>query len=105
MVGHRFRAEGEVASNVAVAVALSDEIENHPLALGEFREELRQDERAGSGEEVDQPLGNGRAENGFPTAYGANGAQDLVLVGVLEDVTTGTGAQSREDGMLILYAR
>jgi hypothetical protein len=72
MVGDGFQAEGQMPGDVAIAVALGDQCKNLAFAVGKFGEELRQDERAGSGEEVDQALGNGRAEDGFATACGSS---------------------------------
>jgi len=53
-VGDGFQAESQAAGDVAIAVALGDQRQDLAFAVGEFGKELRQDERAGSGEEVDQ---------------------------------------------------
>ncbi len=76
VVGDGFQAEGQTTGDVAIVVALGDQRQDLAFAVGEFGKELRQNERAGSGEEVDQALGNGRAEDGFATACSVDGAQE-----------------------------
>src|SRR5712692_6009873 len=50
VVGDGFQAEGQAAGDVTIAVALGDQRQDLAFAVSEFGKELRQDERAGSGE-------------------------------------------------------
>src|SRR5258708_3332689 len=102
MVGDGFQTESEMLGDGAIAVALGNQQENLALAISQFGKEVRQDGRARSGEKVDQVLGDGWTEDGFAAAYSPDGSEDLVLVGILEDVSARTGTQGCEDGMVVL---
>ena len=61
MVSDCLQAEGQMAGDVAIVVALGNQHKNLAFAVCEFGEELRQDERIGRGEEINQPLSEKRA--------------------------------------------
>ena len=71
----------------AVVVALSDQPQHLPLAIGQFGENGGMGRGARGGEVVHQPGGDGRAEDGLPSDHGVDGADDVVFVGVLQHLS------------------
>src|SRR5437879_5938627 len=88
--------EDEASSNLSIAVTLSDEVEDFALALGQFGECLRRRNGPGSGKEIDQAGGDGRAEDGLTSTNGADGLEYIGLLRVFEHVASRARPHSRE---------
>src|SRR5437763_815863 len=86
VIGYGFETEAEPPGNVVVVVSLGDQAEDLTFAVGELGKDLWRQDGLGSGEEVDQPLGNGRTEDRLTSANGPDRSQDLILVGIFQDV-------------------
>jgi hypothetical protein len=74
VVADRFGADEETVGDLGVLEALGDEVEDLTFPVAEFRERLRRGGRADLGEEVHEPDGYLRAENGLAVAHGPDRA-------------------------------
>src|SRR5215472_3271731 len=93
VVAHGFGAEHQALCNLSIVVSLSQQQEDFPLALGQFRKRLRWCGQGFGGSKVaNQAFGNGWTEDGFPATDGLDRSQRLVLVGAFEQVAARTSA-------------
>src|SRR6478609_4929256 len=77
-------AEHETCRDVGVAPSGGDEVENLVFAGGQFGEHGDDMGRTWRGEELDDPLRHGGAEDGLPAADRGDGTDDLGLIGPFE---------------------
>src|SRR5215469_15641049 len=89
VVANGVRAQNELVGDIRIALALRDQVEDFALALRQLGKRVRHSSRLGCGKEVNEPDGDGWAENGLTTANGADGPKHLGFFGVLEDVSPG----------------
>src|SRR5436305_11520124 len=68
IVAYRVWAQYQASSNLRIAVALCNQVEDLTLTFRQLREGLRRYSGSGSCEQVDQAGSNGGAEDGFASA-------------------------------------
>src|SRR5918997_729037 len=105
MVAYRLGAKVETPGDLGIFVALSYEVEDLALAVAELWEHLGRRCRMYFGEEVREPGGYSRAEDGLAVAHRLYCAEHLGVVRPFEKVSPSPGAHCPKDRTVVLKHR